>query len=128
MARGKVDDVLDGEIIGEIIVLRIKRIKKGLFNHYVFNIATDHICDNYVLNEIFTHLEAYHMDHFKRVLKNHDTLEIKFRFVGPIFKGNTGFFNHTEAYACGMKIDNVLVPKAKAKRILNCMGIDWVFN
>ena len=54
--------------------------------------------------------------------------EIKFRFVGPIFKGNTGFFNHTEAYACGMKIDNVLIPKAKAKRILNCMGIDWVFN
>ena len=57
------------------------------------------------------------MDYFKRLLKNHETLEIKFRFVGPIFKGNTGFFNHTEAYACGMKIDNVLIPKAKAKKI-----------
>lgn len=117
------------EYAGEVVVINIKRIKKYFHRKkYQMYIACRDILHDFIRESIFRYVEEDLYENLIEIAKNHDSLEVKFLFVGPLFPNSSKEFTRTYAYAFGLRIDNKGIQKYKARRMLSDVGLDWVFD
>lgn len=117
------------EYAGEVVVVNIKTIKKSFHRKkYQMYIACMDILHEFIRDKIFQYVEEDLYDNLIEIAKNNDSVEVKFLFVGPIFPNSPKDFKRIYAYAFGLRINNKGIQKYKARKILNEVGLDWVFD
>lgn len=114
---------------GEVVVVHLKTIKQSFFRKkYQMYVACQDILDEFTRMNIFRYIEEDIYDNMLKLIKDNESVEIKFLFVGPIFKNSSKDFTRTFAYAFGLRINDKAVQKYKAKKMLSDVCIDWVFD
>ncbi len=123
--------IVDGsnDLAGEVVIIRIKTKKKSIFQKaFQMCVAFENILDDLIRETVFRYIEDDLYDNLVEIAKNINILEIKFLFVGPNFPKSSKDFKNIYAYAFGMVIDGKDIPKEKAQKLLNDVGLDWAFD
>ncbi|MCH5171954.1 MAG: hypothetical protein J1F31_03940 [Erysipelotrichales bacterium] len=117
------------EYAGEVVIINIKTIKKTFGRKkYQMYVACLDILHDFVRDQIFRYIEEYLYDNLIEIAKTSNNIEVKFLFVGPLFPNSSKEFTRTFAYAIGLRINNKGIQKYKARKILNSVGLDWMFD